>query len=262
MRIWLTFALLTGIAGCAGDHMLAPGNDAGWHSTPATGDAATADAGSPAMCHGVAITSAHVPRAVAAGSLVPVHVASNTMSSTACGCDTRVTTAGSGEISLAACDCCLDCDCIDFGYEATTSRVVTGWGSPTLPMSVSIAVAGSLVPLETTIVDPARCIGTTAIVTEITPIAPDTRLRQGSPPGAWVELHAFDRRCCGEPLELVTATISGSVIDLTLAECAPDPCDCAPDRMADASTPVYLGALASGTYTVHANDVSTTITVP
>lgn len=215
----------------------------------------------PAMCHDVVITSAHTPRAVADGTSIPVHVASNGNTSTSCGCTPRASTAGSGEISLAACDCCLDCDCIDFGYEATTQRIATGTGLE-LPYETSIDVAGSLVPLTTTIVDPARCIDSTATVTALVPIAPDTRLRQALPTGAWVDLRAFDRRCCGEPLELVRATVSGTDVALTLSECNPDPCDCASDEPHDASTPVYLGALPSGTYTVRAAGASTTITLP
>ncbi len=267
MRIWLTLALLSSVAGCAGDHLVEPGNDAGWHSIPAYdagalprdgGPIPSLDAGAASACHDVAITRAHVPAAVRLGATVPVHVASDTSSFTSCGCDTRASLSGAGQVSLAACDCCLDCDCIDFGYEATVSLP-----GPALPGPVGVAVEGALVPIPTTIVDPAACVGSAARVTELRPLAPDARLRQGSPAGGWVELRAYEPRCCGEPLQLVTPVLAADgAIDLTLADCNPDLCECASDEPHDASTPVYLGSLSPGTYTVRAGTASTTITIP
>lgn len=217
--------------------------------------------GPPAMCTPVTIGAAHVPTAVSVGHDVPVHVVSAGGTSTGCSCSPRasVSVSGptSGEVSLSACDCCLDCPCIDQGYEATLLLP-----APSIAEPFAVAVAGAIAPLSTTLVDPARCITSSVTVTELVPLAPSaTLVRSGS--AGWVELRGFDRRCCGEPLELVTAAMApdGS-IDLTLAECNPDPCDCAPDRMADATTAVYLGELAPGTHSVRAGGVSTTITVP
>jgi hypothetical protein len=267
MRIWLTFALLCAVAGCAGDHQFSLGTDAGgivdggWHSTPVYDASAAPDAFAPGvMCHAVPITTAHVPDAVAGLRYAPVHLVSQGGSSTSCACTPRGGTEAAGSvITLSACDCCLDCDCIDFGYEATLLDFVSeGIGHGT---TITLSVGPDL---STTIVDPARCIGSSATVTEIVALGPSDRLRQGQPRSAWVDLRAFDARCCGEPLELVTPTLSadGTTIDLTLAECRPDPCDCSSDEPHDASTPVYLGDLAPGTYTVRAAAVSTTITIP
>jgi hypothetical protein len=212
--------------------------------------------GAPAMCAPVSIAAAFAPAAVALGGEVPVHVATIPGAGTGCSCAPRVSLDPSGAVALAACGCCLDCPCIDEGYEATLLLAPPPSVGPT---TIALAQGG---PLSTTIVDPARCTTSGVTVTELVPLAPSaTLIRSGS--AGWVELHGFDRRCCGEPLELVTPTLApdGS-IDLTLAECNPDPCDCAPDRMADASTAVYLGQLTPGTHSVRAGAASTTITVP
>jgi len=211
----------------------------------------------PAICRDVPLTGGHIPTAVAALAPIPIHLVSNGGFS-GCGCEPRAVVDPTGQVSLSACNCCDDCPCIDIGYETTAVQgPIEG-----APQNVPITISSSPL-LSTTIVDPSRCTTSSATVTGLTPLAPNDGLRQGQPVGAWVQLNAFDRRCCGEPLELVTTSRApDGAIELTLAECRPDPCDCSPTNRRDASTPVYLGALASGAYTVRVGTVSTTLTVP
>ena len=211
---------------------------------------------SPTMCHAIEATRGEAPTATPAMRPITAHLVNDGSASTGCGCRPRGVSDATGAISLEACDCCEACPCVDIGYEATVVQVIET--APGVPITLSVS------PLvTTTIVDPTTCRDGTAVVTGLTTLGPVENVAEAAPIHGWVRIEAHDMRCCGEPLELVTSTSApdGS-IDLTLAECHPDLCDCAPSNRRDASTAVDLGVLSSGTHVVRAGTFTTTVTIP
>lgn len=262
MRAWLSLALLSLAPGCGNEHGLAEGDaglpvDAFVAPTPDAFVEPPVDAAEPMNCHAVTVSSGHVAAATALLRYAPVHLVST--ESGGCGCTPHVSVDPTIEtVTMSACDCCETCPCIDEGYEGTVSIFIAeGMPAGARPQLTFEP------PLTTTLVDPAHCVTSDVQVTSIVPIAPSSMLRQATPVSAWVQLNATALRCCGTALELVTPTVNADhTIDLTLAECSPDPCDCAATTPSDASTPVPLGELPSGTYTVYAGGVSTTLVIP
>jgi hypothetical protein len=189
---------------------------------------------------------------------ITAHLVSQGATSTACGCAARGVSDPTGAISLQACDCCETCPCIDLGYEATIVQSFVEGTPHDVPITLSLS------PLvTTTIVDPASCGTSSAVVTGLTTLGPVENLSEASPVHGWVRIEAYDMRCCGEPLELVTVVDGPDrSISLSLAECRPDLCDCAPTNRRDASTAVDLGELQPGTYHVQAGAFVTTVTIP
>ena len=209
-----------------------------------------------ASCHPIDATRGEAPAATAALRPITAHLVNDGSSSTGCGCQPRGVADPTGAISLQACDCCEACPCIDIGYEATVVQTIEAPRDVPITLSVSPLVT-------TTVVDPTSCRDGTAIVSGLTTLGPVENVAEAAPIHGWVRVEAYDMRCCGEPLELVTSTSApdGS-IDLTLAECHPDLCDCAPSNRRDASTAVDLGVLSSGTHVVRAGAFTTTVTIP
>lgn len=217
--------------------------------------APTADAG-PAACHSLPVAAVYTPRAARPLSVFPLLLVSEDPS--ACACDpvpqVDLTTA---VVAMSACNCTSRCACDGTGYDATQG-IGANEGAP---HGVEIILAYDP-RATTTIVDESACTDITYDDVSLTPLAPVAGHWQSPHRPGWVMLHASSARCCGEPLPLVTTTTAADgSIALSVRECRPDPCDCTNPTAHDASTPVYVGELPSGTTTITFGAATTTLSV-
>ena len=102
-------------------------------------------------------------------------------------------------------------------------------------------------------------------VTGLRVVGPDPARQHSGPELWWVEVSGTDALCCATPMPLVDVDPSIApaprLVTLTVRSAAQDPCDCA-GRPIPFTAWHSLGELASGSYTLTANGVSTTFTVP
>lgn len=229
VRTWLSLALLPLVPACAG-------------SPP------------PAGCRPITVDTGHVAAATAMERPGYVHLVAE--ESAGCGCTPQIDLDPTTEVVTAAACGCADGPCTDSGYDST-ARILVFAGVGTQPQ-LTFEPA-----LSTTMVDPAHCVASDATVSSLEVLAPLDGWRHQAPIVGWVQLNARAPRCCGTPLTLVTPTVNADfTIDLAISECRPDTCDCASGTPTDASTPVPLGELPAGTYTVRAGGASTTLVIP
>jgi len=94
--------------------------------------------------------------------------------------------------------------------------------------------------------------------------APDASLVAEDSGDVWVRIAGHAMRCCGEPSPLVEhGTGPSGELALTIRDCTPDPCDCAPSRRVDFVEHHYLGRRPHGAVTrVRMGTFRLDVTVP
>ena len=113
--------------------------------------------------------------------------------------------------------------------------------------------------------DRSRCIEDASVVVDaLIQVAPDPRFIAGDPRATWIDIVGHQLRCCGEPAVLVDDALAPGGLDhvLSLRDCTPDPCDCAPGHRVDFVEHHYLGSLPPGRTRVRLDAVVLPIDVP
>lgn len=170
-----------------------------------------------------------------------------------CGCRPALSGTGVGStLDFELCDCCIDCDCIDFGYEV-------GWMSDPRPVGAHHFVFGG-VEHHVQVVRPESCSPRTAEGLAI--VGPDSELSQGGRALWWAYVRGTEVLCCAEPAPAIRHERGpDGGFDLELASCVMADCACG-------GTPVgygawhLLGELTPGSYVVRIDGIEERFEVP
>ena len=206
----------------------------------------------PASCSNVPTGRVLVPAAVPAGTPIPIGV--EAAGSGGCACTPRLSVPSAGLPSIIACDCCLPCGCVDYGYEGTTFTTLAG---PS-PWTVTAPDGARTV----TAIDPSSC--RPAGLVGVGLITPGTGYTSATPSAAWAHVTVEVIACAAAPLPWVRTSVdSTGQIVLTALDCGPpDPADCGIPRTFLAETDVFLGFLSSGDHTLVAGPAALRFSIP
>ncbi len=160
---------------------------------------------------------------------------------------------------FSACGGCVDCDCVDSGYESSLEQPAPMVGDHVLRVNDQTR------PLR--VIAPDACVGGDQFPmrdVHVEVVGPDRSLRiaPSTPQLYWAHVTATENRCCGTPALAARVNAIRPVnadLAVVLYECTPDPCDCvgAP-RVVEAW--VDLGALSSGRHGVVVSGAAAVVT--
>jgi hypothetical protein len=169
-----------------------------------------------------------------------------------CGCRPALRDQGPGLVGLELCDCCEDCDCIDFGYEA-------GWMSDPRPVGAHHLAFGG-VAHDVLVVRPESCAPRVAGGLDI--VGPEADLAQGGRPLWWAYVRGTEMLCCAEPAPAIRHERGpdGS-FDLELASCVMADCACVGSPVPYGAWHL-LGELTRGSYVVRIDGLEQRFEVP
>ena len=204
-------------------------------------------------CFAATIDEVRVPRVVFTDQELPMTLVTD--SAGGCGCAPTMTTDGPLRHGMEVCGCCLECDCIDFGYE----------GSVILP-TPALGIHELMIDGDTydvSVHEPSSCRAHHADSVRV--VGPEPTHDTTGPRLWWAAIATTESVCCAVPeigVRQPRITSDGG-IELEVLTCTlPDPCPCVPPGPTAIEVWHSLGELTSGHYRLSVGDNHVAFDVP